>query len=93
MMSSRVTPLVKEEGVDVDEVDGVGGIANPDCLNRNCASLHSTIATSITPITEKWLDKGKGKEKWRKILVIAKRKMSLSRVTESLYTSMIEGMK
>ena len=31
----------------------------------------------------KWLEKGKGMEKWRKILVIAEGKMSLSRDTES----------
>jgi len=35
----------------------------------------------------------KGNRKWRKILVIAEGKMSLSRVTISLYTSMIERIK
>ena len=44
-------------------------------------------------VTWKWLDMGKGTKKWREILVIAKGKMSLSRVTESLCTSMIERMK
>ena len=41
----------------------------------------------------KWLDAGKGTEKWRKILVIAKGKMSLSRDTESLWTSRIDKIK
>ena len=31
----------------------------------------------------KWLEEGKGTEKWRKILVIAEGKMTLSRDTES----------
>ena len=44
-------------------------------------------------ITEKCSDKGKGTEKWHKICAIAKGKMSLSRVTVSLYTSIIERIK
>ena len=32
---------------------------------------------------EKWLEEGKGTEKWRRILVIGEGKMSLSRDAES----------
>ena len=40
--------------------------------------------------TEKWSEEGKGIEKLHKIYMIAKGKMSLSRVAVSLYTSIIE---
>ena len=33
MMSSNVTPLIEEEGADVDGVEGVGGAAIPDRLD------------------------------------------------------------
>ena len=39
MMSSSVTPLIEEEGADVDGAEGVGGAVVPDRLDRNCASL------------------------------------------------------
>ena len=42
---------------------------------------------------EKWLEEGKGIEKWHRIRVIAKGKMSLSWVAVSLYTSKIEKIK
>ena len=77
----------------MDGAEGVGGVAEPNRLERNCASLCLTIAASMVPITWKWSDMGKGTEKWRKILVIAEGKMSLSWVVVSLYTSMIERMK
>ena len=93
MIALGVTLPAEEEGADVDGVEGVGGVANLDCLEQNCASLHLTVAASIAPITWKWSDKGKGIKKWRKILVIAEGKMSLSRVAESLCKSMIERMK
>ena len=41
----------------------------------------------------KWSDAGKGIEKWRKILVITKGKMSLSQDVKSLWTFIIERMK
>ena len=44
-------------------------------------------------MTEKWSEEGKGTEKWHKIYMIAKGKMSLLRVTVSLYTSIIERIK
>ena len=93
MIASRIIPLAEEEGVEVDGAKGVGGAADPDCLERNCASLRLTVASSIAPIKWKWLDKGKGIEEWRKILVISERKMSLSRVAKFLCTSIIERMK
>ena len=93
MMSSRVILLVEEEGADVDGAEEVGGATDPDSLEHSCASLRLTVVASIAPITGKWSDMGKGTEKWRKILVIAEGKMSLSQVAESLYTSMIERIK
>ena len=93
MIASRVTFPAKVKGVEVDETEGVEGAVVLDCLDRNCASLRLTIATSMAHIMEKWSEKGKGIEKWRKIRVIAKGKMSLSRVAVSLYTSIIEKMK
>ena len=93
MMSPRVILLVEEEEADVDGAERVGGTADPDRLDWNYASLRLIVAASIAPITEKWLDKGKGIEKLRKILVIVEGKISLSWVAESLYISMIERMK
>ena len=84
MSSSSVTSPIAEEGADVDgaERDGVereGRDAESDCLDRNCASLCFIVAVSMAHMKVKWSDKGKGTKKWRKILVIAKGKMSLSR--------------
>ena len=44
MMSLSVTPLVEEEEVDVDGVEGVGGVAISDRLDQNCASLRLMVA-------------------------------------------------
>ena len=60
------------------------GIAIPDHLERSYASLRLTVVASMAPISWKWSEMGKGAEKWRKILMIAKGKMNLSRVAESL---------
>ena len=54
MMSPRVTPLVEKKGADVDGVEGVGGAADPDYIDRNCALLYLTVMASIAPITKKW---------------------------------------
>ena len=78
MITSRVTPPAKEKEAEVDGAEGVGGAADLDCLEQNYALLHLTVAASIAPITWKWSNKGKGIKKWRKILVIAEGKMSLS---------------
>ena len=93
MIASRVTPPVEEEEAEVDGVEGVGGVADLDHLVRSCASLHLTVAASMAHMTWKWLETGKGTEKWRKILVIAEGKMSLSWVAVSLNTSMMERIK
>ena len=77
----------------MDGIEGMGGAANSDRLECNCASLHLRVAVSMAHITWKWPETGKGTEKWHKILVIAEAKMSLSRVAVSLYTSMMERMK
>ena len=92
MMSSRVTPLVDEEGVDVDGAIATGGITILNCHERSCTLLCLTVAASMAPITWKWSEMGKGTEKWHRILVIAKVKMSLSRVVVSLYMSTRERM-
>ena len=98
MMSPSDTSLIEEEGADVDgaEQDGAkqeGGANESDCCDLNCASLHLTVAASMAHMTEKWSEKGKGIEKWHKICMIAEGKMSLSRVTISLNTSIIERIK
>ena len=51
------------------------------------------VVASMTYMTEKWTEEGKGTEKWCKILVIAEEKMSLSRVAVSLNTSIRERIK
>ena len=93
MIALRVTPPVEEEGAEVDGVEGVGGATNPDRLEHSCALLRLIVAVLMAHITWKWSEMGKGTEKWCKILMIAEGKMSLSRVTVSLYTSMVEKMK
>ena len=77
----------------MDGTEGMGGAAVPNRLDRNCASLRLTVVASMAHITEKWSEKGKRTEKWHKIRMIAERKMSLSRVFVSLYTSIIERIK
>ena len=93
MIASRVIPPVEEEGAKVDGAEGMGGAANPDRLEHSYVSLCLTIAASMTHITWKWPEMGKGIEKWREILVIAEGKMSLLRVAISLYMYMMERMK
>ena len=93
MIALMVTPPIEEKGVEMDGAEEVGGVANLDCLEQNYVLLRLTVVASIAPIMWKWSNRGKGIEKWRKILVIAEGKMSLSRVAESLCTSMIEIMK
>ena len=92
-MSSSVTPLIEEEGVDVDGAEGVGGATASECLERNYASLRLMVLASIAPMTRKGSKEGKRSSKGRKNLVIAEGKMSLLQVAVSLYTSMIERMK
>ena len=87
-MSPSVTSPIKEQGTDVDGAkrDGVeweGGAAESDYFDRNCTSLRFMVAASMAHMKVKWSDKGKGTEKWRKILVIAEGKMSLSQDAES----------
>ena len=86
-MSHKDTSLEEEEGVDVGRVeqDGVcreGGVESC-CRDLNCASLRFTEAASMAHMKMKGSDAGEGVEKWRKILVIAEEKMSLSRDVES----------
>ena len=87
MMPPKDTSLKEEEGADVgrEEQDGVkreGGVESC-CRNLNCASLRFTVAASMAHMKVKGSDAEEGTEKWRKILVIAEGKMSLSRDTES----------
>ena len=51
MMSSKVTPVIEEEGMDVDGAnrDGAereGEAAESDCRDLNCTSLRLTVAAS-----------------------------------------------
>ena len=98
MMSPNDASLREDEGADVDRADRdgaerEGGAVESDCHDLNCASLRLTVTASIAHMTEKWSEEGKGTEKWHKIYVIAKGKMSLSRVAVSLNTSIIERIK
>ena len=43
-MSPRVTLPEEEEGADVDGAEQEGGATESDCLDRNYASLHLTVA-------------------------------------------------
>ena len=77
MMSPSITSPIAEEGADVDGAEREGGVES--CYHDlNCASLRFTVAASMAHMKVKWSDKGKGTEKWCKILVITKGKMSLS---------------
>ena len=60
-----------------------GGSVESCCHDLNCTSLHFTVAASMAHMKVKGLDAGEGTKKWRKILVIAEVKMSLSRDAES----------
>ena len=44
MMSPKVTSPEEEEGADVDGAKREEGVVESDCLDRNYASLHLTIA-------------------------------------------------
>ena len=88
-----VTPSAEEKGAEVDGAEEMGGTADLNHLKRSCASLCLTVAMSMAHITWKWSKTGKETEKWRKILVIAEGKMSLSWVVVFLYTSIVERMK
>ena len=44
MIASRVTPLVKEKGEEVDGAVEAEGIVISDHLERRCASLHLMVA-------------------------------------------------
>ena len=78
--------------MDGAERDGAEQATESDCRDLNCASLRLTVAASMAHMTEKSSEEGKGTEKWHRILVIAKVKMSLSRVVVSLYMSTRERM-
>ena len=71
------------DGVDRDGAEREGGVAESDCLDLNCASLCLMVVASMAHMTVKWLEEGKGTEKWLKFLVIAEGNMSLSRDAES----------
>ena len=87
MMSPKDISLVEEEGADMGRVerDGVGreGGVESCCHNLNCTSLHFTVAASMAHMKVKGSDAGEGTKKWRKILVIAEVKISLSWDAES----------
>ena len=74
------------DGIDRVRVEREGGVAESNCRDQNCASLHLTVEASMAHMTKKWSEEGKGTEKWHKIHVIAEGKMSLSWIAVSLYT-------
>ena len=87
-MTSPKDTSLEEEGADADGVDRDGaereeGATESNCRDGNWALLRLTVAQSMTHMTVKWSEEGKGMEKWRKILMIAKGKMSLSWDAES----------
>ena len=55
MITSRVTPPIEEEGVDVEGAEEVGEVAVCVWGHRSLsyASLRQTVAVSLAPITEK----------------------------------------
>ena len=59
----------------MDGAEREGGSVESDCLDRNYTSLRFMVAASMAYMKVKWSDKGKGKKKWRKILVIVEGKM------------------
>ena len=65
-----------------DGVDWERGVESY-CRDLNCASQCFTVTASMAHMKVKGSDVGKGMEKWRKILVIAEGKMSLSQDAES----------
>ena len=82
---------MEEEGAEVDGADRDRAeweerATESDCHDLNCTSLRLTIVESMAYMIEKWSEEGKGIEKWHRIHVTAKGKMSLSRVAVSLYT-------
>ena len=83
MIALMVTPPIEEKGVEMDGAEEVGGVANLDCLEQNYVLLRLTVVASIAPIMWKWLNKGKGTEKWCKILVIAEELVSASSSSSS----------
>ena len=68
----------------MDGVEGGGVAIDPNCLERNYASLRLTVLASIALMTGKGSEEGKRTSKWRKSLVIVEGKMRLSQVTVSL---------
>ena len=98
MMSPSDISLEEEKGVDMDGAnqDGAkreGGVAESIRRDLNCTLLRLMVAASMAHMIEKWVEEGKGIEKWRQILVIAEGKMSLSQVVVSLNTSIREIIK
>ena len=63
MIASKVTPLTKEEGAEVDGAEGVGGVAVPNCLERSYASLRLTVAVSYGTTTMEVVENGKRDKK------------------------------
>ena len=55
MIASRVTPPIKEQGTEVDGAEEARGVVVSvrDRFGRSWASLHLTVAASMTHIIEK----------------------------------------
>ena len=87
MMSFKDISLEEEKGVDVGRVerdgDGREGGVESYCHNLNYASLHFMVTVSMAHMKVKGSNTRERMEKWRKILVIAEGKISLSLDAES----------
>ena len=59
-MASRVTPLAKEEGAEVDGTEEAGGfvVLVHGYFSHNLALLRLMVATSMAHMTEKCEDSG-----------------------------------
>ena len=87
-MTSPKDTSLEEEGADADgaERDGAEqeeGASESNYCDRNWALLRLMLALSMAHVIVKWLEEGKGMGKWRKILMIAEGKISLSWDAES----------
>ena len=79
-MASCVIPPIEDEGPEVDGAVEVRGatISIRGCPGLSCVALRRTKVASVAHMNVKCGDSGLEIEKWRRILVIAEEKKSLS---------------
>ena len=66
MMALRFTPLVEEEGAEVDGAEGAGGtvVSICGCFGRSWASLRLTDVALMAPMVGKKGELGRGIKRW-----------------------------